>query len=53
MSWRRGSRLGCWTQHIEVLDVRFLCVFLFDDDDEAHERLVLGRYRFSCDNNPL
>ena len=41
-----GSRLGCWTQqgrHVGVLDgVRFLCVFLFDDDDEAHERLVTG-----------
>ena len=51
MTRRRGSRLGCWTQHgrhVGVLDgVRFLCGFLFDDDNEAHERLVIGFFSFS------
>jgi hypothetical protein len=50
MTRRRGSRLGCWTQHgrhVEMLDVvRFLCGFLFGGDDEAHERLVTGSWFF-------
>ena len=51
MTRRRGSRLGCWMQHgrhVGVLDgVRFLCGFFFDDDNEAHERLVIGFFSFS------
>ena len=43
MTRRRGSRLGCWTQHgrhVKVFDVvRSLCFFF--DDDEAHERLSI------------
>ena len=56
-AWREPNVLE-EGQQIRVLDatidvVLFLCGFLSDDDVEAHERLVIGRYRLSCDNNPL
>ena len=56
-AWREPNVLE-EGQQIRVPDatidvVRFLYGFLSDDDVEAHERLVIGRYGLSCDNNRL